>query len=101
VALFAGVIALVAPPWDAVRETIRVSVPLLALGLLGSLLATIVTAARWKILSEAMGATRLPYGVYFHWLALTRVVGQVLPTIVVDLLGRTAALRAAGSESRS
>jgi len=99
IALVAGLVAWVSPDWDEVAGTVRLSAPWLLVSLSGSLLATIVTAGRWKLLSEAMGAGRLPYGVYFHWLALTRVVGQFMPTVVVDLLGRTAALRAAGSRS--
>jgi len=66
-------------------------------GLIGSLVANAVTAQRWRLMSEAMTATRLPYGVYFHHLATTRVLGQFLPSLVVDLVGRSASLRAAGS----
>lgn len=98
-ALFAALIWWVAPPWDEIRDRVHLSIPLLGISLLGSFVATVVTAARWKLLSEGMGASRLPYGVYFHWLALTRVVGQFMPTIVVDLLGRSAALRHAGSDT--
>jgi hypothetical protein len=47
-----------------------------------------------------MGGSHLPYGIYFHYLALTRLVGQVLPTVLVDVFGRSAALKAAGSQSR-
>lgn len=68
-----------------------------AVGLLGSLLANAVTAWRWRLLSESMTDTRLPYGVYFHHLAATRVIGQFLPSLLVDLVGRSASLRAAGS----
>lgn len=100
VALFAGLIYWVAPSWDAIEGTVELHLPWLGVSLAGSLLATIVTAARWKLLSETMGTSRLPYGVYFHYLALTRVIGQVLPTVLVDLFGRTAALKAAGSDSK-
>ncbi len=71
-----------------------------AFGLLGSVAANAVTAWRWRLLSEAMTTTRLPYGVYFHNLATTRVLGQFLPSLVVDLVGRSAGLRAAGSGER-
>ena len=81
---------------DAVYE----GEPVSAQGLLGSAAATFVTAARWKLLSEMMGGSHLPYGIYFYYLALTRVIGQILPTVLVDVLGRGAALRAAGSDSR-
>ncbi len=66
-------------------------------GVLGSALANAVTARRWQLLSEAMTDSRLGYGVYFHHLAYTRVLGQFLPSLLVDLLGRSASLRAAGS----
>lgn len=98
--LFAGLLWWVAPPWDEIRDTVHLHVPWLLVSLLGSAFATVVTAARWKMLSETMGGGRLPYGVYFHTLALTRVIGQVLPTVVVDIIGRGAALKAAGSRSR-
>jgi hypothetical protein len=68
-----------------------------AVGLVGSALANAVTAWRWRLLSESMTDTRLPYGVYFHHLAATRVLGQFLPSLLVDLVGRSASLRAAGS----
>lgn len=77
--------------------TLTLAPGLLATGLLGSLLANAVTAWRWRLLSESMTDTRLPYGVYFHHLAATRVLGQFLPSLLVDLVGRSASLRAAGS----
>jgi hypothetical protein len=100
VGLFAAVVWWVAPPWDEIRGRIRILPQWLLLSLLGSAAATFVTAARWKLLSEMMGGSHLPYGIYFHYLALTRVIGQVLPTVLVDVLGRGAALKAAGSDSR-
>ncbi len=68
-------------------------------GLVGSAIANLVTARRWQLLSETMTPTGLPYGVYFHHLAWTRVLGQFLPSLLVDLLGRTSSLRAAGSSA--
>jgi hypothetical protein len=67
--------------------------------LVAAALANAVTARRWQLLSEAMSGSRLPYGVYFHHLASTRVLGQFLPLLVVDLVGRSASLRAAGSRA--
>lgn len=100
VGLFAAIVWWVAPPWDEVADRIRVLPQWLLVSLLGSFVANLVTAARWKLLSEMMGGSRLPYGIYFYYLALTRVIGQILPTVLVDVLGRGAALRAAGSDSR-
>lgn len=100
VGLFAGIIHWVAPPWDEIEDRIDLSLALLTVSVLGSAFANLVTSARWKLLSEMMGGSRLPYGIYFHYLALTRVIGQVLPTVLVDVIGRSAALRAAGSQAR-
>lgn len=71
----------------------------LLLGLLATFAACAVTSARWRCMAEeALGGTRLPYLVYFHALALTRVLGQVSSTLVMDLVGRGVALRSAGSQ---
>lgn len=70
----------------------------LAAGLGFTFVACVVTSARWKRMAEAMGGTKLPHVVYFHSLALTKVLGQVSSTLVMDLVGRGVALRAAGSQ---
>ncbi len=100
VALVGAVLWWIAPSWDEVRAQVQLRPGWLLLSVAGTLVTTLVTAARWKLLSEAMGSTRLPYGVYVHSLALVRLLGQVLPTAVVDLLGRGVALKAAGSRNR-
>ena len=96
-----GVVLLAAVLWLLLRgpQTLAIAFVPMAwmVGFLGSIAANAVTALRWQLLSEAMTHTRLPYGVYFHHLATTRVIGQFLPSLVVDLLGRSASLRAAGS----
>lgn len=71
----------------------------LLLGFLSTLAASLVTSARWQLMSErTMGGTPLPYVAYFHGLVLTRVLGQVSSTLVMDLVGRGVALRSAGSQ---
>lgn len=71
----------------------------LLLGFLSTLVASLVTSARWQLMSErTMGGTPLPYLAYFHGLVLTRVLGQVSSTLVMDLVGRGVALRSAGSQ---
>lgn len=96
-----GIAVLAAVLWLLLRgpEQLVVDFVLWAwlVGLVGSIVANAVTALRWQLMSEAMTATKLPYGVYFHHLATTRVLGQFLPSLVVDLVGRSASLRAAGS----
>lgn len=99
IGLFALLLWWLSPPWDEIRAHLRLAPAWLFVSFCGSFFATVVTAARWKSLSEGMGAAPMRYGVYFHYLALTRVVGQVLPNMVVDLVGRGAALRAAGNKS--
>lgn len=77
----------------------RLDVFYLLLGLASTFVASIVTSARWQLMAEdTMGGTRLPYLVYFHSLVLTRVLGQVSSTLVMDLVGRGMALRSAGSQ---
>jgi uncharacterized membrane protein YbhN (UPF0104 family) len=96
-----GLVALLlwwlAPDWRAVADAVDLAPALALVSFVGTVLATFVTAARWKLIAESMGGSPLPYGVYFHWLAVTRLLGQVLPTLAVDLIGRGAGLRTAGS----
>lgn len=70
----------------------------LAAGFGFTFVACVVTSARWKRMAEAMGGTVLSHVAYFHSLALTKVLGQVSSTLVMDLVGRGVALRAAGSQ---
>ncbi|HVI02230.1 MAG TPA: lysylphosphatidylglycerol synthase transmembrane domain-containing protein [Enhygromyxa sp.] len=98
VVLFVLVLRYLAPNWDALRASVRFDWRYAALGLLGTTIASFVTAARWKLLAEVMGGTKLAFSSYFYALVFTRVVGQVLPTVLVDLIGRGAALQSAGSK---
>jgi uncharacterized membrane protein YbhN (UPF0104 family) len=97
IGLFAAVIA-----WllgDAGSIEIEPHLGMALVGLAAAAVANAVTARRWQLLAESMSASRLPYGVYFHHLAATRVIGQFLPLLFVDLVGRSASLRAAGSRA--
>ncbi|MCH9685999.1 MAG: flippase-like domain-containing protein [Deltaproteobacteria bacterium] len=100
IGLFAALVWWVSPSWEEIEGRIDIHVGWLLFGLTGSAMATVVGAARWKLLSETMGATELPYGVYFHYMAMTRLVSQVLPNLLVDLVGRGTALKHAGSDSK-
>jgi len=100
VALVGLVLGWLSPSWSEVSARVTLHPRWLLLSVVGSALTTLFTAARWKLLSETMGAGRLPYGVYVHSLALVRLLAQVLPAALVDLLGRGVALRAAGSSDR-
>lgn len=97
VAIFAGLIAWLSP--DAVELSARMHFEpgWLALGLVGSAIASVVTAARWQILAEEMGGTPLPFVSYLHALVFTRFLGQFVPSLAMDLLGRGIALKTAGS----
>jgi uncharacterized protein (TIRG00374 family) len=98
VVLFVLVLQYLAPNWAALRASVSFDWRFAALGLLGTTLANLVTAARWRLLAEVMGGTKLSFVTYFHALALTRVIGQFLPTLAVDLVGRGMALQSAGSK---
>lgn len=98
IGLFALVLRWLAPDWAALRASATFDIRFAALGLLGTTLASFVTAARWRLLAEVMGGTKLAFSNYFHALVLTRVIGQFLPTVAVDLVGRGLALQSAGSK---
>jgi hypothetical protein len=97
IALFAAILAWLISESGSI--TVELHLGMWLVGLAASAIANAVTARRWQLLSEAMSGSRLPYGVYFHHLAATRVIGQFLPLLLVDLVGRSASLRAAGSRA--
>ncbi|MCB9568492.1 MAG: flippase-like domain-containing protein [Myxococcales bacterium] len=98
IALLIAVVRWITPDLAAIAERAEPA-PLLGLvGLCGTVIAALVTSARWKVMVEAMGGTRLPYAIYFHGLVLTKVLGQFTSTLAMDLVGRGLALRSAGSE---
>lgn len=97
IGLFAALVA-----WllgDAGSIDVEIHLGMALVGLAASAVANAVTARRWQLLAESMSDSRLSYGVYFHHLAATRVIGQFLPLLFVDLVGRSASLRAAGSRA--
>lgn len=96
-AVFAGVIAYWLPSWGEVWARVEFVPGYFALGLAATTAASLVTAARWQCMVEAMGGTPLPYRVYLHTLVLTKVLGQVSSTLVMDTLGRGVLLQQAGS----
>ncbi len=98
VALFVVVLRVLAPDWSELVDRVELHAGWLLVGLLGTTLASVVTAARWQLLAEVMGGNRLPYVAYFYGLVLTRLLGQFTSTLAMDLVGRGVALRSAGSE---
>jgi uncharacterized membrane protein YbhN (UPF0104 family) len=100
-ALFAGVVWWLLPgpaERDAALARADLHPEWLLAAFLATALACLVTSARWKRMAEAMGGTPLPHVAYFHALALTRVLGQLSSSLVMDLVGRGVLLRAAGSQ---
>ncbi len=95
--IMGGVVLWLAPNGGALLERVDFNLRYLLLGFVCTTLASFVAAARWKLMVEAMGGTRLRYAVYFHGMTLTRVLGQFSSSLVMDLVGRGVVLRSAGS----
>jgi len=98
IALLVAVVRFLSPDLASLRERASLDLGFLALAFVCTLCASIITSARWMLMVEAMGGTRLPYAVYFHGLVLTKVVGHFTSALAMDLVGRGIALRSAGSE---
>lgn len=97
-AILVGLLWWLGPDWSEVGERLVFHWGYLVVGFVGTVLATAFTAARWQLLNERMTATRLPYVAYFHYVALTRFVGQFTSMLAMEFVGRGAGLRAAGSK---
>lgn len=98
VALFAGLLWALGTSWSELRRAASFDARGVLASLIGSGIASLATAARWKWIAEQMGGTRLGFGRYLHALVLTRLVGSFTSALAVDLLGRGVALQRAGSE---
>jgi uncharacterized membrane protein YbhN (UPF0104 family) len=95
---FAALVMYLVPSWDDLTGRADVAAPYLLVGLAGAALAHVAVAARWKLLSEATGGTRLGFWAYLHSLLVTRFIGQFAPSLAMDLVGRGVALRTVGSK---
>lgn len=95
--IFGGLLVWLGPDWGEVARRVEIHWGYLSLALLGTTLATAFTAARWRLLNEHMTATRLPYSAYFHYIALTRFLGQFSSMLLMEFVGRSVGLKAAGS----
>jgi uncharacterized membrane protein YbhN (UPF0104 family) len=97
-ALFAGVLWWLGASWDEIRGRARLVPTGLGVSFVGTLLASVVTAGRWKLIAESMGGTSLRLRTYVHALVVTRLAGQFTSTMAMDLVGRGVVLRAGGSQ---
>ena len=95
---FAALVIYLVPSWTDLRSRVDIAASHLLVGLAGAALAHVAVAARWKLLSEATGGTRLGFWAYLHSLLVTRFIGQFAPSLATDLLGRGVALRTVGSK---
>ncbi len=97
VALLVALVVWLAPSPRGLLDRLEF-VPIYALAGLGAtIVASLVTAARWQLLAENMGGNSLPFAAYLHALVLTRFLGQLTSTLAMDLIGRGMVLRATGS----
>lgn len=97
VTLVVGIFYAFGPDLSALADPPRLDLGYAASAWVASALTTLVTARRWQRLHEAWGGTRLRFGAYVHALAISRFLAQVLPAALVEVMGRGAALRRAGS----
>lgn len=96
--LFGGLIWYLVPSWGQLTQTVELDPLPFAVGLVGAALAHLAVAARWKLLTEATGGTRLSFWAYLHSLLVTRFLGQFISSLAMDLVGRGVALRSVGSK---
>lgn len=97
-AILAGLIWFLGPDWSEVGRRLRVAPSFFALGLVGTVFAAGFGAIRWRLLNEHLTPTRLPLGSYFHYVVLTRLIGQFSSMLLMEFVGRGVGLRTAGSK---
>lgn len=98
VGLLATLVWLLGPDWAEVSRRLEVQPGAAALALLGTTAAAMFGAARWRLLNEHLTETRLPFATYFHYVALTRLIGQFSSMLLMELVGRGVGLKSAGSD---
>ena len=86
-AVFGALLWYLLPSWTVLTTQVDLAVPYLALGLLGAGLAHLFVAARWKLLAEFSGGTRLSLWGYLHSLLVSRFLGQFSSPLAMDLVG--------------
>ncbi len=98
VCILGGLIWFLGPDWEEVGRRLDVDPGFFALGLLGTTCAAALGALRWRLLNEHLTPTRLPYATYFHYVALTRLIGQFSSMLLMEFVGRGVGLRTAGAK---
>lgn len=96
--ILAGLIWFLGPDWTEVGRRLRIDPRFFALGLVGTVCAASFGAIRWRLLNEHLTPTRLPLGSYFHYVVLTRLIGQFSSMLLMEFVGRGVGLRTAGSK---
>ncbi len=97
-AILGTIIGLLGPDWGEVARRLEVDWRYFLLGLSGTVSAAALGALRWRLLNEHMTPTRLPYGSYFHYVVLTRLIGQFSSMLLMEFVGRGVGLRSAGAK---
>lgn len=96
--LLGALVAFLGPDWAEVNRRLEVQPAWVAVSLLGTTAAATFGALRWRLLNEHLTPTRLPFRTYFHYIVLTRLVGQFSSMLLMDFVGRGIGLRTAGSK---
>ncbi len=87
-----------APSRSEIEATVSLQYGWFFVALAGTATATAAAAQRWRMLAELMGGARVPYGIYYHYFALTRLIGQFTSVAVMDAVGRGVAMSAAAKD---
>ncbi len=98
VVILGALITYLGPDWGEVGRRLSVRPGPFALGLVGTTLAATFGALRWRLLNEHLTPTRLSLGTYFHYVVLTRLIGQFSSMLLMEFVGRGVGLRSAGSK---
>lgn len=98
VALLSALVWLLGPDWAEVGRRLEVEPMAAGLALLGTTAAATFGAARWRLLNEHLTSTRLPFATYFHYVVLTRLIGQFSSMLLMELVGRGVGLKTAGAK---
>lgn len=95
-ALIAAIVWALDSSWTELSSEVNFDWAGLPLVLLGTSVAALATAGRWKWITEQLRGNHLPFMTYFYALVMTRLIGLFTSTLAVDLVGRGVALKRGG-----